>query len=113
MHKLDVIIGSDDGVLAIQGHAITSTNAAILSIGPLGKIKVEWFSISELHLKILFAKWWPIGFSLNVLSWLWCQGILALHTFAINHRENRSHVNNLHFSVEMNAYLYCFLVSKF
>ena len=65
-----VSIGSDNGLSPIRRQAIIWTNAVLLSIGPLGThlseilIKIQNFSLTKMHLKILSMKWrpfWPGG----------------------------------------------------
>ena len=58
MHQLNVIIGSDNGLLVIQGHVISSTNAGILSIGPLGTnqswmIFYQWIAFENIVCNIV------------------------------------------------------------
>ena len=69
------IIDSDNG-LSPGGHkAIISTNAVLLSIGPLGtnfseiSMKSLIFSSKKMYLKIASAKWRPYCRGLNVLKW--------------------------------------------
>ena len=58
-------IGSDNGLSPVRQQAITWTNAALLSIGPLGtkfgeiSIKIQNFSFTKMHLKISSAKQRP------------------------------------------------------
>ena len=60
-----VSIGSDDCLAPIRHQAIFSTNAGLLSVGPLGTnfskilIKIQDFSFTEMHLNIASVKWWP------------------------------------------------------
>ena len=60
------IIGSDNGLLPSQHHAIIRTNAVILLIGPLGTnlcailIKIHIFSFKKRHLKMSSGKWQAI-----------------------------------------------------
>ena len=60
-----VNIGSDNGLSPIRCQAIILTNAGLLSTGPLGTnfieflIKIQNFSLTKMHLKILSVKWWP------------------------------------------------------
>ena len=60
-----VSIGSDNGLPPIRHQDIVWTRAGLLSIRPLGTnfseilIKVQNFSFTKKHLKILSAKWWP------------------------------------------------------
>ena len=60
-----VSIGLGNGLSPIQYQAIISTNAWLLSIGPLGTkfseiaIKIQNFSFKKMFLKILSAKWQP------------------------------------------------------
>ena len=67
------IIGSDNALSPVQRQAIIWTNAGILSIGPLGTnfsdilIKIDTFSFTKMHLKIMSGKWRPFCLSLNVL----------------------------------------------
>ena len=67
------IIGSNNGLSPGRRQAIIWTNAGILLIGPLGTnfsenwIGVETFSIKEMHLKMLSAKWRLFGLGLNEL----------------------------------------------
>ena len=55
-------------------QTIISTNAELLSIGPLQThfseilIKIQKFSLKKKYLKISYAKWWPYCLSLNVLN---------------------------------------------
>ena len=57
-----VSIGSDNGLSSIRHQAIISTNVGLLSIGYLGTnfseifIKIESFSFTKIHLKMLSAK---------------------------------------------------------
>ena len=66
-------IGSDNGLLAGWYQGIIWTSAGILINGPWGTnfndifIKIEWFSLTKLHLKMPSAKWQPICLSLNML----------------------------------------------
>ena len=59
-----VSICSDNGMSPNRHQAIISTNAWVLSIGPLGKhfseilIKIQRFSFMKMHLK-MSEKWWP------------------------------------------------------
>ena len=69
-----IIIGSDNGLSSDRRQAIISTNAGLLSIGPLrayfseNLIKIQQFSLKKMHVKMLSAKWRSscLG-SLNVL----------------------------------------------
>ena len=61
-----VSIGSDNGLSPIWRQAIISINVGLLSIGvPSGTnfseilIKIQNFSITKIHMKILSEKWWP------------------------------------------------------
>ena len=60
-----VNIGSDNSLSLIRCHAIIETNAELLLIEPLGTkfieilMKIQNFSFTKMHLKILFAKWRP------------------------------------------------------
>ena len=63
-----VSIGSDNGLLPERRQAITWTSAGLLSIGCLGtnfsgiSIKIQNFSFTKMHLKILSSKrqpFWP------------------------------------------------------
>ena len=71
------IISSDNGLSPGRRHAIIWTNAGILLIGPLGTnfsenwIGIATFSIKEMHLKMLSAKWHLFGLGLNVLTNEW------------------------------------------
>ena len=64
VHNL-TIIGSDNGLAPSWCQAIIWTNAGILSIGSLGTsfseilIKMQNFSFTKMHLKILSEKWRP------------------------------------------------------
>ena len=74
------IIGSDNGLSPGQRHAIISTNAGILLIGPLGTnfseilIAIHTFSFKKMHLEILSGKWQPFCLGLNVLRGDQCTG---------------------------------------
>ena len=67
------IIGSDNGLSPARCQAIIWTNAGILLIGPLGTnfseilIRIQTFSFTKMHLKMLSAKWRPFCLGLNVL----------------------------------------------
>ena len=58
-------MGANNGLSPIQHQAITSTNAYLLSIKPIGtnlgeiRIKIQNLSLMKMPLKILSAKWWP------------------------------------------------------
>ena len=60
-----VSIGSDNGLSPIWCQASISTNAKILSIGPLGTnfseilIRIQNLSFTKMNLKIWSSKWWP------------------------------------------------------
>ena len=62
-----VSIGSDNGLSPIRHQAIISTNAGLLTIGPLGitcsdiLVKMQNFSFTKMHLKISSAKWRPFS----------------------------------------------------
>ena len=66
------IIGSDNGLSPAWRQAIIWTNAGILLIGPLGTnfseilIRIQTFSFTKMHLKMLSAKWRPFCLGLNV-----------------------------------------------
>ena len=67
-----IIIGSDNGLSPDRRQAIISTNAGLLSIGPLrtyfceNLIKIQQFSLKKMRLKISSAKLCP--FRLGVSS---------------------------------------------
>ena len=67
------IIGLDNGLSPGRRQAIIQTNAGILLIGPLGTnfseilIGIQIFSIKEMQLKMLSAKWRPFCLGLNEL----------------------------------------------
>ena len=58
-----VSIGSNNSLSLIRRQAIIWSNAGLLSIGPLWiklseiLIKIQNFSLTKMHLKILFTKW--------------------------------------------------------
>ena len=60
-----VSIGSDNGLSPLRRHAITWTNADLLSFGPLRKtvseirIEIQNFSVMKMHWNISSAKWRP------------------------------------------------------
>ena len=60
-----VSIGSDKGLAPNRRNAITSTNAGLLSIIPVGTnfseivIEIQKFSFTKMHLKIKSVKWQP------------------------------------------------------
>ena len=66
-------IGSADGFVPLWREAISWTNVAFLSIGPLGTnfieiwIKTKHFSFIKMHLKMLSPKWHP--FCLGEMSY--------------------------------------------
>ena len=68
------IIDSDNGLSPGRRQAIIWTNAGILLIGPLGTnfseiwIGIEIFSIKEVHLNMLSAKWRLFDRGLNELN---------------------------------------------
>ena len=68
-------IGSDNGLVPGRHQAITWTNAALLSIGPLWTnfseiwIKIQKFSFLKMHLKMSSGNWRPFCPGLNVLSY--------------------------------------------
>ena len=68
-------IGSDNGLSPAPRQAIISTNAGILSIGPLGtnfneiSIRIQTFSFKKMHFKMSSAKWRPFCLGLNVLTY--------------------------------------------
>ena len=61
----------------VAWSAIISTNAGILSIGPLGTnfnevlIKIHTFSFKKIHWKMSSGKWRPFCLGLNVLTSMW------------------------------------------
>ena len=67
------IIDSDNGLSPGRRQAIIWTNAAILSIGPLGtnlneiSSGIQTFAFSKMHFKMSSAKWRPFCLGLNVL----------------------------------------------
>ena len=77
------IIGSDNGLSPVRQQAIIWTNAAILSIRPIGTyfseilFKIKKFSFKEMHLKMSSAEWRPFCLSLNVL--ILCQYTHYMH----------------------------------
>ena len=70
------IIGSDNGLSPGRHQAIIWSNAELLSIGPWGTnfsemlIEIHTFSLKQMHLKRLSAKWRPLYLVLNVLTLL-------------------------------------------
>ena len=62
-----VNIGSDNGLSPIRRQAIISTNAGLLSIGPLGtnfseiRIQIQKISFMKMPLNVSSAKWRPFG----------------------------------------------------
>ena len=60
-----VSIGSGNGLSPVRRHAITWTNAGLMSIRPLGtifseiQIKITKFSFMKMHLNVSSAKWRP------------------------------------------------------
>ena len=67
-------------IMACRLFSIISTNAGLLSIGPLGtnlsdiSIKIQNFSFTKMHLKIVSAKWQPLfprGNELNMVMMQW------------------------------------------
>ena len=66
------VIGSNNGLSPDRRQAIIWTNAAILSIRPLGRnfseivIEIYTFSLKKMHLKMLFGKWRPFCLGLTV-----------------------------------------------
>ena len=68
------IIGSDNGMSPVQCQAIISTNAGILSVGPLGTnfneilIRTQTFSFNKMQLKMSSETWQPFSIGLNVLN---------------------------------------------
>ena len=68
-----IIIGWDNGLSPDRPQAIISTNAGLLSIGPLrtyfseNLIKIQQFSLKKMHLKMASAKWRPSCLDLNEL----------------------------------------------
>ena len=67
-------IASDDVLSPVWCKAIIWTNAAILSIRPLGinfseiLFKIQKFSCKKMHLKMLLAKWRPFYLNLKMLT---------------------------------------------
>ena len=68
-----VSIGSGHGLSPVRRQAITWTNKAALSIGPLGTnfskipIEIKTFSFRNMRLRPSSAKWWQFCVGLNVL----------------------------------------------
>ena len=69
-----LVLGSNNGLSPGQHQVIIWTNDGILSIGPLGTnfsevlIKINIFSLKEMHLKSSSTKWQPFCLSSSVLS---------------------------------------------
>ena len=69
-----IIVGSDNGLSPDRRQAIISTNAGLLSIGPLrtyfseNLIKIQQFSLKKIHMKMSLEKWRPSCLGLNVLK---------------------------------------------
>ena len=68
------IIGSDNGLSPGRHQAIITTNAAVLSTGPLGTnfseilIEIHTCSFKKMHMKMSSGKWRPFCLGLNVLN---------------------------------------------
>ena len=68
------IIASYNGLSPVRRQAIIWTNAGIFLIGPLGtnfsEILIEnyIFSFKKIHLRMLFAIWWPFCLYFNILT---------------------------------------------
>ena len=76
-----VNIGSGNGLSPARRHAITCTNADLLSTGPLGThfseiwIEILIFSFKKMRQKMSSATWrpfWPGGDELTAASVPWC-----------------------------------------
>ena len=71
-----IIIGWDNGLSPDRRQAIISTNAWLLSTGPLltyfseNLIKIQQFISKKMHMKMASAKWRPSCLGLNVLTHL-------------------------------------------
>ena len=69
-----IIIGWDNGLSPDRRQAIISTNAGLLSIGPLrtyfseNLIKIQQFPLKKIHMKMSSAKWRSSCLGLNVLK---------------------------------------------
>ena len=71
------IIGLDNGLSPGRCQGIIWTNAEIFLTGPLRTnfnemlIKIQTFSLQNIRLKMLFSKFCPFGFCLNMLKTKW------------------------------------------
>ena len=84
------IIGSDNGLSPVQCQATIWTNAEILS-------EIHTFSLNNMPLKMLSAKWLPFWLSLNVFtSWVTspppftCIFLTSMHNKAFRERRHPS-----------------------